>query len=105
MSAAANESNTATLPEEAGKALEESLTHLVNHSDAHAGARRDELARESDSCDLKLGTTTPCLCIMEPCLIPASEIQADAIHSHGPKAKGWITKFFPSSETVDKVSS
>lgn len=33
----------------------------------------------------------------------ASEKRADAVHSHGEKSRGWISRFFPSAETVDKV--
>ena len=33
------------VPDELAKPLEDSLTHLVEHSDAHAGSQKDELAR------------------------------------------------------------
>lgn len=33
----------------------------------------------------------------------ASELRSDAVHSHGPEAKHWIAKFFPSEETLDHV--
>ena len=36
-------------------------------------------------------------------LIAASEKRADAVHSHGTKSKGWISKFWPSEQTLDKV--
>lgn len=34
------------IPDELAGPLEESLAHLVEHSDAHAGSQKDELARE-----------------------------------------------------------
>ena len=40
-----NPGATAPLPEELGKPLEDSLTHLVNNSQAHKGAQKDQLAR------------------------------------------------------------
>ncbi|EIW68665.1 hypothetical protein TREMEDRAFT_69127 [Tremella mesenterica DSM 1558] len=77
MSANANPSPTGPLPDEMGKPLEESLTHIVANSEAHSGAKRDQLA--------------------------PSEIRADAVHSHGPASTKWIAHFFPSAETVDKL--
>jgi hypothetical protein len=42
-----NPGATGPVPDEMAKPLEDSLTHLVEHSTAHAGAGKDELARES----------------------------------------------------------
>lgn len=73
-----NAGATGPVPEEMGKPLEDSLTHLVDNSGTHAGAQKDQLA--------------------------PSEVRADAIHAHGDKAsKKWISRFFPSPETVDKL--
>lgn len=33
----------------------------------------------------------------------ASQLRADAVHSHGPEAKHWVESFF-SEETLDHVS-
>ena len=81
------------IPDELAKPLEESLTHLVDHSDAHAGSGKDQLARKCDR-GFRHGID-----------VSASEKRADAIHSHGSRSKGWISKFWPSEQTLDKVGS
>ncbi|KAK8846641.1 phosphatidylserine decarboxylase [Kwoniella newhampshirensis] len=68
---------TAPLPEEMGKPLEDSLDHIIVNSQAVKGESKDQLA--------------------------PSETRADAVHSHGPQAKKWISKFFPSEETLDNL--
>ncbi|WVQ83822.1 phosphatidylserine decarboxylase [Cryptococcus sp. DSM 104549] len=76
----ASMSNTpavAPLPDELGKPLEDSLDHIVTNSHAVEGAARD---------------------------VPApSEVRADTVHSHGAASKRWISKFFPSEETLDHL--
>ncbi|WVN88892.1 phosphatidylserine decarboxylase [Cryptococcus depauperatus CBS 7841] len=66
-----------TLPQELGKSLEDSLDHIVSNSKAINNAQKDQLA--------------------------PSELRADAVHSHGPQAKAWLTKFFPNKETLDRL--
>ncbi|KAE8540401.1 phosphatidylserine decarboxylase [Cryptococcus gattii VGV] len=69
------------LPEELGKPLEDSLDHIVSNSKAVRGDRKDQLAHRK-----------------------ASQLRADAVHSHGPEAKHWIASFFSSEETLDHNS-
>ncbi|WWC59068.1 phosphatidylserine decarboxylase [Kwoniella dejecticola CBS 10117] len=74
-----NAGTTNILPEEFGKPLEDSLDHLVNNSHGNTEGGKDVLA-------------------------PSEERkQADAVHSHGEKSRGWIKRFFPSEETLDKL--
>ena len=44
-----NPGATGPIPDEMGKPLEASLTHLVDNSGTHAGAEKDQLARESSA--------------------------------------------------------
>lgn len=41
-----NQGSTGPVDEELGKPLEDSLTHLVDNSNVHYGAQKDQLARE-----------------------------------------------------------
>ncbi|KAK1926630.1 phosphatidylserine decarboxylase-domain-containing protein [Papiliotrema laurentii] len=66
------------VPDELAKPLEDSLIHLVDHSD-HIGGHKDELA--------------------------PSEKRADAVHAHGVNSKKWISRFWPNEETLDKLFS
>ncbi|WWD21949.1 phosphatidylserine decarboxylase [Kwoniella shandongensis] len=68
---------TAPIPEELGKPLEDSLDHIISNSQAVKGESKDQLA--------------------------PSETRADAVHSHGSHGKKWISKFFPSEETLDHL--
>ncbi|ODN96548.1 phosphatidylserine decarboxylase [Cryptococcus wingfieldii CBS 7118] len=68
---------TQPLPEELGAPLEDSLDHIVSNSKAVKGSHKDQLA--------------------------PSEIREDAVHSHGAAAKKWVSKFFPSEETLDHL--
>ncbi|WVR04306.1 phosphatidylserine decarboxylase [Kwoniella sp. DSM 27419] len=77
MSTPASQTTTGPLPAEMGKPLEESLDHLVEHSNVAYDGAQDQLA--------------------------PSEVRADAVHSHGKQSKSWIARFFPSEETVDKL--
>lgn len=70
-----NPGATQSVPEDLGKPLEDSLTHLVDNS--VQGSQGDELA--------------------------PSEKRADMVHAHGDKSKRWISHLWPSAQTLDKL--
>jgi hypothetical protein len=78
-------------PQDIGS-LEDSLKHIVDHSQSHenAPARYPE-AREERVCRSILTCTT------------AVDFPTDALHSHGPEARAWISHFFPRQETLNAV--
>lgn len=80
---------TRPLPEETGKALEHSLKHLVDHSEAN---QRDKSKSGSG-----LGFLADNLYCED------SDPEVDAVHSKGAKSRSWISRFFPSEELLDEV--
>lgn len=80
---------TRPLPEETGKALEHSLKHLVDHSEAN---QRDKS---------KSGSGLGFLADESYC--EDSDPEVDAVHSKGAKSRSWISRFFPSEEMLDEV--
>ena len=86
------------LPEEYGKPLEDSLTHLVeNGANLQAHNADPQIAGKCS-----LYTPTPRVAVAEVKDTKAHPV--DAVHSHSSWGRQWIASFFPSTETLDEVS-